>query len=302
MNYWRDPALGDAQVVDLPSGPIRYHAAGAGPVLVFVHGYLVNANIWRRLVPLLSDSFRCLTPDWPLGSHTLPQHPDADLSPVGVAGTIGDFLDALDLRDVVLVGNDSGGAYSQIAAARHPERLAGLVLNTCETPSCTWPPTPGGFGLLKLMARHPATHRLLYQALRVPRTWRWHNTYGWLAKHPIDERAMRSYVEPVLRDAAIREDGRRAIGGVSAEHSRRAADALVAGFDRPVLLAWAEEDHVFPLAHARAYADRLAAPLVTIADSYTYTSEDQPERTAAVLRSWLEDQVHHVQADEPVRP
>jgi pimeloyl-ACP methyl ester carboxylesterase len=139
---WRDPALGESREVTLPSGTVCYHDTGTGPVLVFVHGYLVNTNIWRKLVPLLGDRFRCITPDWPLGSHLVAMNRDADLSPPGVAAVIGQFLDALDLRDVTLVGNDSGGAYSQIVAANHPDRLGGLVLNTCETPDCTWPPSP----------------------------------------------------------------------------------------------------------------------------------------------------------------
>ncbi|WP_406277738.1 alpha/beta hydrolase [Nocardia sp. NBC_00881] len=284
---WRAPSLGERREVDLSSGTVVYHDAGSGPVLVFVHGYLVNANIWRKLVPLLTNEFRCLTPDWPLGSHLIPMRREANLTPIGIAGMIAEFLEALDLRAVTLVGNDSGGAYSQIAAARHPDRLARLVLTDCETPDCTWPPTPGGFGLLKATAAHPASYRALYQVLRVRRTWRWRNTYGRLAKYPINGRVMNSYIRPVLNDPAIRVDGRKAIGSVSARFSRAAAEELATRFDKPVLLAWAAEDPVFPLDHARRFAIRLDAPLMTIADSYTYIAEDQPARTADVLEDWL---------------
>lgn len=97
---------------------------------------------------------------------------------------------------------------------------------------------------------------------------------------------MNSYLRPVLADPAIRHDGRKVIGSVSARFSRAAADQLAAQFAKPVLLAWAADDRVFPLAHAQRYAARLNAPLETIPDSYTYTAEDQPGRTAAVLRDW----------------
>jgi pimeloyl-ACP methyl ester carboxylesterase len=284
---WRDDGLGTPREVELSTGTVRYHEAGTGPVIVFVHGYLVNANIWRSLVPLLATHYRCLTPDWPLGSHVVPMRRDADLTPPGMGRLIAEFLDALALREVTLVGNDSGGAYAQIVAADHPEHLARLVLNSCETPDCTWPPTPGGFGLLKATAAHPATYRALYQVLRVRRTWRWRNTYGWLAKRPIEDRAMLSYVRPVLEDPAIRYDGRKAIGSVSAHYSRAAAERLIAAFDKPILLAWANEDRVFPLLNAQRYAAQLDAPLVTIADSYTYSAEDQPLTTAQVLRTWM---------------
>lgn len=282
----RDRRLGDPRTVRLRSGTLRYHERGTGPVLVFVHGYLVNANIWRKLVPLLAEDFRCITPDWPLGSHEIPMNRDADLTPTGIAGLVTEFLEALDLDDVTLIGNDSGGAYSQIAAAEHPDRIGKLVLATCETPECTWPPTPGGFGLLKAAATTPLTHRALYQVLRLPRTWRWRNTYGWLAKYPIDAATMTSYIRPVLKCPAIRADGRKAIGSVDSRHSKHAAERLVHHFRKPVLLAWAAEDHVFPLSHARRYATTLNAELRTIDDSYTYLSEDQPARFAEVLDSW----------------
>jgi pimeloyl-ACP methyl ester carboxylesterase len=283
---WRDPRLGVPREARLRAGPIRYHDAGHGPVLVFVHGYLVNANIWRKLVPLLADRYRCIAVDWPLGSHVAPM-PGADLSPPGIARLVGDFLDELDLRDVTLVGNDSGGAYAQIAAADRPERIARLVLNSCETPDCSWPPGPGGFGLLKAAARRSATHRVLYEPLRLPATWRLPNTYGWLAKRPIDSQVMRSYVRPVLTRPAIRHDGRRAIGAVSPRYTRAAADRLRRSFGKPVLLAWAADDRVFPLHHAERYAAALGAELRTIADAYTYTAEDQPQRTAELLTDWL---------------
>ncbi|MBA0125851.1 alpha/beta hydrolase [Haloechinothrix sp. YIM 98757] len=286
---WRDPRLGRTDEVRLDAGRVRYHEAGDGPALVFVHGYLVNANIWRKLVPLLSEQYRCITPDWPLGSHVVPMPSEADLSPTGIARLIAGFLEALDLRDVTLVGNDSGGAYSQLVAARHARRLSGLVLNSCETPWCSWPPNPGGFGILKAAARHPVSHRALYQALRWERAWRWRNTYGWLAKYPIDVDAMRSYVRPVITRRDIRLDGRKAISTVSARYSRHAAEQLRQSRPLPVLCMWGAEDRVFALDDARRYATELGARLRTIDDSYTYTAEDQPGRTADVLHEWLDE-------------
>ncbi|NGN95833.1 alpha/beta hydrolase [Nocardioides sp. KC13] len=285
--FWRDPRLGTPERVDLSAGTLDYHSHGYGPTLLFVHGYLVNANIWRTLVPLLGDRYRCITPDWPLGSHRTALNPGADLSPRGMGDLIAEFVERTGLDDVTLIGNDSGGAYAQVAAAQHPDRFVRLVLNSCETPRCSWPPNPGGFGLLKRAAAHPVTHRALYQPLRLPQTWRWPNTYGWLAKNPIEHAVMRTYVGPVLADRAIRRDGRAAISTVSADHVRRAADLLARRDTLPIHLLWAEDDRVFPLEHAVAYAERLGAELATIPESYTYTAEDQPERMAEALDRWL---------------
>ena len=285
--FWRDPRLGTPERIDLSAGTLDFHSSGSGPTLLFVHGYLVNANIWRKIVPLLSDRYRCVTPDWPLGSHRTAMNPDTDLSPQGMGDLIAEFVERTGLDDITLVGNDSGGAYAQVAAAHHPDHFRRLVLNSCETPRCSWPPDPGGFGLLKSAAAHPITHRLLYQPLRLPWTWRWPNTYGWLAKHPVEDDVMRTYVGPVLTDRSLRRDGRAAIRTVGAHHVRRAADLLARRDHPPALLLWAADDHVFSVEHATEYAERLGAQLTTIPDSYTYTAEDQPERMADALDRWL---------------
>src|SRR3954469_1635439 len=109
--------------VALPQGTINYRESGEGPPIVFAHGLLVDGRLWRKVTPLLEDRFRCIVPDLPLGSHRISMSPDAELSPPDLARIIAGFLEALDLEDVVLVANDTGGAISQITAANHPERI-----------------------------------------------------------------------------------------------------------------------------------------------------------------------------------
>src|SRR5438874_10453979 len=106
-------ALGDPKEAKLEQGTIRYRERGTGEPIVFVHGLLVNGDLWRKVVPELANDFRCITPDWPLGSHEVPMSHEADLTPTGLAKLIADFLAALALENVTLVGNDSGGALSQ---------------------------------------------------------------------------------------------------------------------------------------------------------------------------------------------
>ena len=126
------PALGERKEVSLPQGTIAYRERGSGEPIVFIHGLLVNGDLWRKVVPELSKDYRCIVPDLPLGSHDRPMNEDADLSPYGVAKLIDDFLAALDLRDVTLVGNDTGGAFCQIVVTRHPDRIGRLVLTPCD--------------------------------------------------------------------------------------------------------------------------------------------------------------------------
>src|SRR5690348_9312821 len=106
---WRSPALGDAREIDLPQGTLRVHETGTGQPIVFVHGLLVNANLWRKVVPTLSGDFRCLCLDMPLGSNVRPMPKDADLTPYALADLVADAIEKLGLEDVTLVGNDTGG-------------------------------------------------------------------------------------------------------------------------------------------------------------------------------------------------
>src|SRR5689334_9762337 len=101
-------ALGEEREVRLGAGTIRYRERGQGRPVVFAHGFLTNADLWRNVVPPLAQEWRCIAPDWPLGSHTVAMERGADLTPHGVARLVAEFLAALDLEDVVLVGNDTG--------------------------------------------------------------------------------------------------------------------------------------------------------------------------------------------------
>jgi hypothetical protein len=104
------PQLGGEHRVEIPAGAISYRACGNGSPIVFVHGVGVNGDLWRRVVPRLAGGHCCITPDLPWGSHSLPLKPDADLSLPGMARITADFLEALDLDNVAIVANDTGGA------------------------------------------------------------------------------------------------------------------------------------------------------------------------------------------------
>jgi pimeloyl-ACP methyl ester carboxylesterase len=283
---WRAPELGERKQIETSHGRIAYHEAGAGPPLVLVHGFLANANIWRKLIPLVEKEFRCFSVDWPLGSHYLPVRSNADLSPPGIRALIADLLERLELEDVVLMGNDSGGAYSQMVAAAGNPRLAALVLNSCETPEDRWPPK--GFGHLKGSAQIAGGLNMMVQSLRLKRSWRSPVAYGVLAKRPIPDGVMWSFVNPFFQSAEIRRDARKVIRNVGPEHHRAAADKLIDEFERRVVFAWGGDERVFPLDHARNYAAALAnAQLMVVPDSFTYVSEDNPRGLAGELKDAL---------------
>jgi pimeloyl-ACP methyl ester carboxylesterase len=276
----RSTALGQVHEINLPSARIRYRERGDGPPIVFVHGLLVNADLWRHITPALSGAgFRCLAPDWPLGSHEVPV-PRADLSPPGVANMVGDFLDALDLRNVVVVANDTGGAIAQLLMVQRPERIGRVVLTPSDSFECFLPPP---FVLLPKVARVPGAMWLLVELLRVRAVHRLPIAFGWVAKRPIDPEAVESYLEPSRRAADIRRDLARFLVAVHNRHTLAAARELHR-FTKPVLLAWATEDRLFPMALARRLAATLPnATLALVGDSYTFIPEDQPAQLARLI-------------------
>ena len=88
--------------VDLPHGTIHYRQSGSGAPIVFLHGYLMGANLWDPVVQLLDGEFGCITPDLPFGAHPTPIAPAADLTTAGLGRLVADFLQALDLYQVIL--------------------------------------------------------------------------------------------------------------------------------------------------------------------------------------------------------
>ena len=276
----RSEELGIVREVTLSEGRIRYRERGDGPPVVFVHGLLVNADLWRAVVPAVAGSgFRCIAPDWPFGSHEVAV-PNADLSPPGAAALVASFLDGLDLRDVTVVANDTGGAITQILMTEHPERVGRVVLTSSDSLERFFPPA---FATLPQLARLPGSMWVLAQLLRVRAFQRLPIAFGWVAKRPIPSPIVDSYLLPSRRNAAIRRDLRRFLRGVHRRHTMAAARQLP-GFTEPVLLAWAKEDRLFPLELAHRLAALLPlASLVTIEDSYTFVPEDQPALLAELL-------------------
>ena len=271
--------------IELPQGTLRYEDVGSGPTVVFIHGLLVNGKLWRKVTPELSRSARCLVPDWPLGSHEIPMNPDADLSVEGVAKLVADFLEALDLRDVTIVGNDSGGAISQVVAARHGARVGRLVLTTCDAYEIFPPPL---FSYLRVLPVVPGLMTLLAKGMLHVKALRdLPLAYGLLAKSGIPDDLVKSYVEPCATNPEIRRDVKKFVRTVSPALTLQVAKEL-RSFDRPALLLWTPEDRFFPISLAERLCEDLPnARLERIEDSYVFVAEDQPERVAREIARFV---------------
>ena len=267
------------QTLDLTAGTIDYEdTGGSGPVLLFVHGLLVDGSLWRKVVSRL-DGYRCVVPTLPLGSHRQPMRDRSALTPNGVADLIAEFMERLELTDVTIVANDTGGAITQLLLTRRPERVARVVFTPCDAFENFLPPA---FKPLQWMAKA----RLLGASLQAMRIKPLRGTplaYGLLTKRPIPAEVLEGWVRPALDSRGVRGDVTYFTRHIDKNLTLDAA-AKLGSFDRPVVLAWAAEDRFFKI----SFAERLAAVfpdarVEPIADSYTFVSEDQPEVLAGII-------------------
>lgn len=278
-----DAAERVSKEIDLPAGTIRYREAGEGRPIVFVHGYLVDGRLWDGVVDRLADRFRCIAPDWPIGAQQIAMRPDADLSPPGIAALIDGFLAALELEDVTIVGNDSGGAMSQILVTRHPERVGRLVLTNCDTHE-NFP--PGIFKAMPPLAKLPGGMTVLSAPFRIDALAR--AAFKPFAKTAIPPELIASWMAPGLHDRGVKHDAAKVTAGMNKRYTLEAAEKLH-GSELPLLLAWAPGDRYFPISYAERLAEGMSnARIVRIPDAKTFVPLDQPERLADEIATFVQ--------------
>jgi pimeloyl-ACP methyl ester carboxylesterase len=284
--------------IELAAGAVRYQdTGGEGPVVVLCHGLLMTASLWDDVVAELGSGFRCVRPTMPMGAHRRPMRADADLSLRGQVRLLAELLERLDLHDVSLVFNDWSGAQLLIAEG-WDARVGRLVLASCETDDNYPPGLPGR--VAALAARVPGGLVAALKPLRFKALRRLPMTFGLMSKRPIPDELFDAWLAPVLSQAAIRRDLRKYAGDT--RHGRRElvdAGRHLAGFSKPVLVAWAAEDKVMPTKAGR----RLAASFpdsrfVEIPDSRTLIPIDQPRALAGVIATFVGDAEPH----RPGRP
>lgn len=275
-------ALAQVRTVQLSQGPVQYLDVGEGPVLLFVHGLLVNGEMWRKVYLPLSERFRCIVPTLPLGGHTQPMHEDADLTPPGVARLVAELMAVLNLGDVTVVACDTGGAFTQLIAVNHPERVGRLVLTNCDAYENFLPPVlrpfqllfrlPGGAAFFGLCLRWGPVQKLLYALV---------------AHTPLEPGVGESYFRGFIRNPAVRRDTCKVGLGISNRYTLEAAEHFPE-FRKPVLIVWGEDDWIFTPRFGERLAGAFpAARLERVEGSRTFVSEDQPERLTALIANFV---------------
>ncbi|MEV0407629.1 alpha/beta hydrolase [Actinoallomurus sp. NPDC050550] len=272
--------------IELSAGTVEYEdTGGSGPTLLLLHGLMMDASLWDELIADLSADHRCVAPTLPLGAHRHAMRPDADLSLPGMARLVAEFLKRLDLNDVTLVGNDTGGALVQLLMCEGTARVGRVVLASCDAFD-NFPPGLTGKTLVLTGKLSPRMFGLFMQQMRLRPVRRLPIAFGWLTKR--GDAATARWMKPVMTQPEIRRDTVRTLRAAAsdADFLLGAAERLP-GFDRPALVVWASEDRVMPPEHGRRLAELLPqGQLVEIDDSYTLIPLDQPKRLAQLIRDF----------------
>jgi pimeloyl-ACP methyl ester carboxylesterase len=276
----------EARETRVGGGVIRYRDEGDGRALLFVHGVLANGTLWRKVVARLSEDFRCIVPDLPLGGHSVPMESGADLTLPGVARMVIDLMEELDLREVTLVGNDTGGAICQVVISEHPERVGRLVLTNCDAYEAFFPTLLSPF---HYAARLFGTRFVDLLAWPLRARFAQRVLFKTVALGPIDNATLDAYMTPLIQDPGVRRDLARFLHGVSKRYTLEAARSFP-DFGRPVLIAWGDSDLFFsPRLALRLQSDFPDARLEVVSGSRAFVPEDRPERLASLIGTFFRE-------------
>lgn len=234
------------RAVQTPSGRISYVEQGSGPAALFVHGVLLNGYLWRHQLAALGGLRRCIAPDLLAHGYT-EAAPGQDLSVTANADMLAQFLDALGIEQVDLVGNDSGGGICQIFAARHPQRLRSLVLTNCDTHD-NWPPEAfQGFVQMVADGGLPDTLKAMLADKAVFRSAL---APAYERPEAVSDDTIEAYLRPLAASAQRTEQVEAFVGAFCNSHTVAVEEGLKR-LQAPTLVAWGTDDVYFDVKWAR---------------------------------------------------
>jgi pimeloyl-ACP methyl ester carboxylesterase len=240
--------------VQTASGRVSYTEQGSGPVALFVHGVLLNGYLWRHQLEDLSDIRRCIALDL-LAHGDTEIAPDQDVSVTANAKMLKEFLDALNIDQVDLVGNDSGGGIAQIFAALYPERVRSLTLTDCDTHD-NWPPE--AFKPFLAMAAAGGLRGTLETMLSDKGVYRSPQALGPAYEHPdrLTDDSIEKYLRPFVRTEQRARDLQRFLAAFDNKHTL-AVETQLKMLKAPTLIVWGTDDVYFDVKWSHWLADNI---------------------------------------------
>ena len=270
--------------VQTASGRIGYTEQGTGPVALFVHGVLLNGHLWRHQLEDLADIRRCIAVDL-LAHGDTEIAPDQDVSVTANAKMLKEFLDALSIDQVDLVGNNSGGGIAQIFAALNPERVRSLTLTDCDTHD-NWPPE--AFKPFLTMAAAGGLRGTLDAMLADKSIYRSPQALGPAYEHPerVSDDSIERYLRPLVRTEQRTRDLQRFLAAFDNRHTL-AIEARLKTLQAPTLIVWGTDDVYFDVKWSRWLADNIPGTRrrVELKDARVFFPEERPAEFNQELRT-----------------
>ena len=265
---------------------IDYTDTGSGPTVVFVHGAYVTGSLWDEVADRLSDGHRCIAPTFPFGAQAETVGAGVDLGVRSSGRRIVAFLEALDLSEVTLVANDTGGGIVLASlgnATLNWDRVSKLVFTNCD--SFEHFPPKSFAPLVRMCALNQTLGAIALKMLTTAPGLKVFSSA--VTRHGIDPARRTALFGGFLTSAAVRREAAKFTADLKPSHTMAAVDALKR-WDKPVLMAWGTSDKLFPLSHAHRLAETFPdAVLRTIEDSSTYVMLDRPDECAEAIREFV---------------
>ena len=272
--------------VETPSGHISYAADGAGPVALFVHGVVLNKHLWRHQLAGLSDIRRCIAVDL-LAHGDTEIAPDQDVSVTANATMLKEVLDALNIDQVDVVGNDSGGGVAQIFAALNPGRVRSLTLTNCDAHD-NWPPE--AFMPFVDVVKAGGLREILEAMLADKTIFRSPGALGPAYERPetVTDEDIETYLRPLVRSEKRTRDLQRFVVAFDNKHTR-VIEPQLRQLQAPTLIVWGTDDVYFPVTWAHWLADTIpgAKPPVELEGARIFFPEERAEAFNQLLREHL---------------
>jgi pimeloyl-ACP methyl ester carboxylesterase len=269
--------------VQTSSGRIGYVEAGSGSVALFVHGVLLNKHLWRHQLTALADVRRCIAIDL-LAHGDTEIDPGQDVSVTANANMLREVLDALEIDQVDMIGNDSGGGIAQIFAALNTVRVRSLVLTNCDTHD-NWPPE--AFKPFLEMAAAGGLRDTLNAMLADKAIWRSPGALGPAYEQPetVTDNDIETYLEPLVRSEQRTRDLQRFLAAFDHSHTV-AVEARLRQLHAPTLIVWGTDDVYFPVKWAHWLAETIpgAKPPVELDGARIFFPEERAEHFNQLLR------------------
>ena len=269
--------------VQTASGRISYLEQGAGPVALFVHGVLLNGHLWRHQLTNMSDIRRCIAVDL-LAHGDTEIAPDQDVSVTANAKMLGEFLDALNIDQVDVIGNDSGGGIAQIFSALYPARVRSLTLTDCDTQD-NWPPE--AFKPFLAMAAGGGLRGTLEAMLSDKSIYRSPQALGPAYEHPeqVSDDIIETYLRPFVRSEQRTRDLQRFLAAFDNKHTL-AIEPQLRTLKVPTLIVWGTDDVYFDVKWSRWLADNIPGTRrrVEFKDARIFFPEERSEEFNKELR------------------